>query len=308
MRRKTNSARAIGPAVAQRGDGMPSLVKSLILPYLKPKKQAEEPLPEAGLEEEGFTDVLKPYKKAALQKLRERGVPEEALVAADMLTPDSPLDFLSAGKQPDVSSVRRIRGKTKVSDLKMPPAGKVELPPAQNAQKTQIAGTLPTYAKAQELFSAPGEGTKSLDFGAGLGKGAELMKADSYEPFPRTGFNPTYTDASGIPDKSYSRVTNLNVLNVVPKETRDGIVKDIGRVLSPGGEAIITTRGRDVLTAKGADGPEAMSRITTAGTYQKGFTPSELREYIQETLGDEFTVQSVKLGPAGVKVIRKTKE
>ena len=176
-------------------------------------------------------------------------------------------------------------------------------PPVENARKTQIVGTLPTYIKAKQHLDNIHFG-KTLDFGAGLGIGAAYMGADSYEPFPRTSFKPTYTKVEQIPSKTYSRVTNLNVLNVLDRNARDIVVKNIGRVLTPGGIAIITTRGKDVMTAKGQEGPESMSNITSIGTYQKGFTPKELMNYVQDILGDGFTVQPLKLGRAGV-IVKK---
>ena len=182
-------------------------------------------------------------------------------------------------------------------------------PPPENASKTQIAGTLPTYVKAkQHLDSIHTYFGKTLDFGAGLGIGATYMGADSYEPFPRTNFKPTYTKVEQIPSNTYSRVTNLNVLNVLDRNTRDIVVKNIGRVLAPGGIAIITTRGKDVMTTKGQEGPESMSNITSIGTYQKGFTPKELMIYVQDILGDGFTVQPLKLGRAGVIVKKVTND
>jgi SAM-dependent methyltransferase len=179
----------------------------------------------------------------------------------------------------------------------------VKLPPPENAQRTQISGTFPTYEKAEELLSEVAPDGRTLDYGAGLGKSQELG-FDTYEPFPREGFNPTFSSAGDIPDNSYEKITNLNVLNVVPKDARDEIVTDIGRVLKPGGKAVITTRGRDVMSATGQPGPESMSVITGRGTYQKGFTQKELREYVQSTLGDDFEVENVGLGPAGV-VVKK---
>lgn len=186
-----------------------------------------------------------------------------------------------------------------------------DLPPPENARKTQIAGTLGTYKKASDIFKQHGVQGKALDFGAGLGKGtAELGgDAESYEPYPGPGFKPHYVDVTKIPDNSYERIVNLNVLNVVPNvgehRIRDEIVRNIGRVLAPGGMAIITTRGRDVLTIKGTPGEEPMSMVSSIGTYQKGFTQAELREYVQSVLGDGFIVNSVKLGPAGVVIKKK---
>ena len=197
--------------------------------------------------------------------------------------------------------------KMKISELKLDE----DLPPPENARKTQIAGTLGTYKKAGEIFKQHGVQGRALDFGAGLGKGtAELgSDAESYEPYPGPDFKPHYIDVTKIPSNSYERIVNLNVLNVVPNvgehRIRDEIVRNIGRVLAPGGMAIITTRGRDVLTIKGTPGEEPMSMVSSIGTYQKGFTQKELKEYVQSVLGDNFIVNSVKLGPAGVVIKKK---
>ena len=178
------------------------------------------------------------------------------------------------------------------------------IPPPENARKTQIAGTLPTYHKGKAHLDTHQPTGRTLDFGAGLGGGAAAIGADSYEPYPQKGFTPTYTKADSIPDNSYERITNFNVLNVVPENIRRVIVSNIGRILTPGGTAIITTRGKDVMSAKGQEGPEPMSRITTIGTYQKGFTSKELKGYVESILGPDFSVGTLKLGPAGV-IIRK---
>ena len=176
------------------------------------------------------------------------------------------------------------------------------LPPLSNSQKTQLAGqcTEPSYIKAKEIL---GEG-KTLDFGAGRGEGAERIGADTFEPFPREEFDPMFSNVTDIPSESYENVTSLNVLNVMPKNVRDQAVANIGRVLKPGGKAVVSTRGADVMGAQGRNGPEPMSIITTADTYQKGFTQPELRGYIQEQLGEGFVVSDlpskVKIGKAAV--------
>ena len=178
----------------------------------------------------------------------------------------------------------------------------------EDAQKTQITTTTSTYEKAKNILP---EGS-TLDFGAGKGVGAKKVGSDTYEPFADTSFSPTYTDAKSIPDNSYDNVTSLNVLNVVNPEVRSGIVQDIGRVLKPGGTGIITTRGMDVFgnsksPVRGILADEPRAVITSAGTYQKGFTQKELREYIKEELGDSFTVSDVSgLGKAGVKIKKKS--
>jgi SAM-dependent methyltransferase len=188
-----------------------------------------------------------------------------------------------------------------------PPPDIPILPPPENARLTQIATTGPTYQKAMEYLRAAGVEGDLLDFGAGRGHGAKSIGAHSYEPYPPEGFSPNFTRSADIPEKSYNGVLNLNVLNVLPPDLRDAVVKEIGRVMAPKGQAIITTRGRDVMAAKGQPGPEPMSLIIGEGDkarYQKGFTQRELTDYLTSTLGEDYAVDPLKLGPAGARVTR----
>ena len=180
------------------------------------------------------------------------------------------------------------------------------LPPAENAARTQIIGTLPTYQKAGNMFKEMGGQGKTLDFGAGLGEGAKVLNADTFEPFAKN-WSPTFTNASDIPSDAYGQLTNLNVLNVMPREMRDQTVSDIGRVMDKGGLGILTTRGKDVMNAQGRPGPEPTSIITSRDTYQKGFSPQELEEYLKYILGSKFDINKVNLGPAGAVIRKKAK-
>jgi hypothetical protein len=191
----------------------------------------------------------------------------------------------------------------------IPGVGNDALPPARNAALTQRANTYATYKKADEVLTATGLPGKTLDFGAGLGMSRELGY-DTYEPFPKD-WTPNYNTAEAIPSNSYNKVTNLNVLNVVPPNTRDNIVQNIGRVLKPGGKAVITTRGtHEVLattTAAPAKNGDPNAIITNPGkpneTYQKGFNNTELRDYTQRILGNNFIVQTKKIGSAKASVL-----
>lgn len=182
----------------------------------------------------------------------------------------------------------------------------LSLPAAENAARTQIIGTLPTYGKAADMLAQRGATGQAIDFGAGLGKGAELLGpgTHTYEPFAQN-WNPTYSNAKDIPSDAYGRLTNLNVLNVVPREARDEIVQNIGRVIEPGGQGIITTRGADVMKAQGRPGPEPTSVITSRDTYQKGFSKQELEDYLKYMLGQGYDINKINLGPAGVHIKKK---
>jgi len=183
------------------------------------------------------------------------------------------------------------------------------LPPAENAARTQIIGTLPTYEKAGQLLQSRGAMGRGLDYGAGLGEGVKRLPGnwDTYEPFAKN-WDPTFSNMQDIPEDAYGQLTNLNVLNVVPREVRDEIVQGIGRSMEPGGLGVITTRGKDVMSAKGRPGPEPMSIITSRDTYQKGFTNPELQDYLRYMLGENFDIAPVGLGPAGSTIKKKKAE
>ena len=177
----------------------------------------------------------------------------------------------------------------------------------EDAGKTAIKGTERTYKKVEQLINTKGK--KTLDYGAGRGIGAKQIGADTYEPF--VDISPTYKVSKDIASESYDRITNLNVLNVVKPEARDEIVKEIGRILKPRGEAVISTRGLDIFgdkarPVKGVLGDEPMSVITSTGTYQKGFKPDELLEYTASILGNGYKVERViDVGKAAVKITKK---
>ena len=104
--------------------------------------------------------------------------------------------------------------------------------PKESTQKTQLGkSTIPTYKKVEREFLPEG---KRLDYGAGRGLGAKEIKADTFEPFPRKDFNPTFTQTEKIPSSSYENISSLNVLNVLQQNDRKKAVEEIGRILKPG--------------------------------------------------------------------------
>ena len=180
------------------------------------------------------------------------------------------------------------------------------IPSADTTRKTQRANTAGTYNKIKSKLK---EGN-TLDFGAGLGLGTEILKSDSFEPFPPANFVPTYQAVQQIPENSYDNIVSLNVLNVLPKASRNDAVRTIGRSLKVNGTAFITTRGMDIYgnkqnPARGLRSDEVGSIITADGqSFQKGFTQAELTGYIQSMLGSGFSVEAIPEGAAGVKVTK----
>jgi hypothetical protein len=187
------------------------------------------------------------------------------------------------------------------------------------AQKTQIATTGGTYSKAAKIMEDY-QKFNSLDYGSGMqvNQAKQALNADTFEPFPQLDKAEKY----GMPDfvraedinKKYDFITNFSVLNVLQKADRDKAVKNIGRLLDDNGMAIITVRSKDdVLKAS----PKAKSKlsdselITAKGTYQKGFTRKELKEYLNKTLGEDYDVMDLpnkyKMSGVGV-IIRKVRK
>jgi SAM-dependent methyltransferase len=152
-----------------------------------------------------------------------------------------------------------------------------------SSAKTQIATTVNTYAKASSQLDPKG---KTIDYGAGLGLGADVLRekgfaTDSYEPFPdrwKGKQGVTFTDSFEIPSNAYENVTNFSVLNVVKPDVRNFIVSEIGRILAPKGKALITARTlQDVSAAKIKTPSTEPGGFIVGDRYQKGFSQKELK-------------------------------
>jgi hypothetical protein len=187
-------------------------------------------------------------------------------------------------------------------------ASKFIFPPSENSGLTQIPGTIPTYRKADKILNDLGAEGLGIDYGAGLGKGAKVMSGEfqTFEPFHQNKWKPDFVNPKDIPSDAYGRLVNLNVLNVLNPEARAEAVKNMGRVMQPGGTGIVTTRGMDVMRTKsGHPGPEPTSFVTGKGTYQKGFMPTELEDYLKYMLGQGYNIDRLGLGPAGALIRKK---
>ena len=142
-----------------------------------------------------------------------------------------------------------------------------------------------------------------VDIGAGRGmnvrnleaKGIKVIAIEpSADPREWGDRTPEHLYSSEAPSKVADLVFNSYVLNVVPEDVCKGILSDIGRILKPGGRALIITRGNDVGSANAVTHPEygklewsPLEKVTKSEgllTYQKGFTVETLSAEIQEVL------------------------
>jgi hypothetical protein len=168
---------------------------------------------------------------------------------------------------------------------------------------TQVSNTVSTYRKVKDKHFKDVPAEDILDYGAGLGRASEEMGFDSFEPFPKGGFTPTYTDASQI-SREYNGVINNAVLNVLPRQQRVEAVRGIGKSLAVGGKAVIMARGRGFLKSLVNPRPYQDGVITGKDTFQKGFTKQELMDFIRSILGPDFKVSETSSGDVGVVVTR----
>ncbi len=178
------------------------------------------------------------------------------------------------------------------------------------SRKTQIPATITTYRKVAKGHFSDIPPNEVLDFGAGLGVGTREFGFDSYEPFPQRGletykWTPDYTDPSQI-NKEYKGLISNAVLNVIPNVNgdRDAAVRAIGKALAPGGKGFVAARGKAFLKDLKNPKPYGDGVITSSGTFQKGFTRAELRDYIAGILGPDFIVTPAKLGDMSVLITR----
>jgi len=168
---------------------------------------------------------------------------------------------------------------------------------------TQVSNTVSTYRKVRDKHFKDVPVEDILDYGAGLGRASEDMGFDSFEPFPKGGFTPTYTDSSQI-NREYKGVINNAVLNVLPRQQRVEAVRGIGKSLAVGGKAVIMARGRGFLKSLVNPRPYQDGVITGKDTFQKGFTKQELMDFIRSILGPDFKVSETSSGDVGVVVTR----
>lgn len=179
---------------------------------------------------------------------------------------------------------------------------------------TQIRTTVNTYRNIYNILRSEGFTGTILDASSGLGDGTRAgieeygFDVEDIEPYPDSGYTPKYQDYSAL-DKKYDVIISNAVLNVLPQDQRDALVVKMGELLNDGGRIFINVRGNDVESlAKTGKNIHLGTREwieTVKGSYQKGFTKDELKAYLEDALGSEYTVEkSNKFGGVSVVVTK----
>lgn len=181
---------------------------------------------------------------------------------------------------------------------------------------TQVKGTVGSYRKVYDALRSEGFNGTILDASSGLGYGTKAgveeygFDVEDIEPYPDSDYKPKYTDYSSL-DKKYDVVISNAVLNVLPQDQRDALVAKMGELLNDGGRMFVNVRGKDVLNASGklaineANMEYFIPRTAKTGSYQKGFTKPELVAYLQDALGDGYTVEPTNMFGAVSAIVTK---
>ena len=187
-----------------------------------------------------------------------------------------------------------------------------------------------------------------LDASSGLGLGTKAGREMGFnvtdiEPFPAKNYHPDYTDYSKLQDmvasgevEGYDYIISNAVLNVIPQNTRDNLVAAMGSLLKPGGQMFINVISK---TYDGAvkSSPDLKNSLATrkgsartmegdysakgnvygrghetfvwgSNSVQKVFSYNELTAYLEDALGDGYTVKRDSLGMTGVTVTKDAVE
>lgn len=178
---------------------------------------------------------------------------------------------------------------------------------------TQITSTVNTYKKIGDFISNEGlEGKSVLDASSGLGVGTQALRdigmdVDDVEPYPSSKrIPPTYSRYEDI-DKKYDYIISNAVLNVIPDDWRSDVLKSMADKLKVGGKLFINVRDAKGVSSQKQkielDDPSEILVTDSKGNiraYQKGFTRSSLKEYVERELGDMFEVETANPNNSGM--------
>jgi len=125
-----------------------------------------------------------------------------------------------------------------------------------HAKNVALSGESPEYfaiykQKFLERLLGPLD-APVLDFGCGIGNLTRLLVGSfahvrGYDPSSesvvlakkRAPLADFYDDLDSIPEKTFGAVVLANVLHHVPPENRAGLMKTVGKLLAPGGKAVV---------------------------------------------------------------------
>lgn len=185
---------------------------------------------------------------------------------------------------------------------------------SETRNPTQIRGTVTTYRKIYNYLREHNFDGEILDASSGLGYGTRAgideygFRVEDIEPYPDKSYKPKYTDYSKL-TKKYDAIISNAVLNVLPQDQRDALVIKMGELLNGGGTLFVNVRGDDVNNLSSNSRNVNISNmewyVDSTGSYQKGFTRPELVAYLQDALGNGYSVEPATFFGKTAAIVRK---
>ena len=181
---------------------------------------------------------------------------------------------------------------------------------------TQVEGTRKTYAKVGDWIERHlGKGVTILDASSGMGygtadlreRGFDIEDVEPYQSERRKAENPATYDSYSKIDKQYDYIISNAVLNVIPDDWRRDVLHDMAGRLKEGGRLFINTRKageeKSIKDKVELDSPREVlvKRGGRISSYQRFFTPAELRAWVESELGEGYSVEVANEGNSGTK-------
>ena len=181
---------------------------------------------------------------------------------------------------------------------------------------TQVEGTRKTYNKVGDWIEGNmGKEVSILDASSGLGygtmdlreRGFNIEDVEPYQSEQRKQENPATYSSYGDIEKQYDVIISNAVLNVIPDDWRANVLHDMADRLKAGGMMFINTRKageeKNIKDKIELDNSREVlvKRNGKIASYQKFFTPTELKEWVENELGAGYTVAIANEANSGTK-------
>lgn len=181
---------------------------------------------------------------------------------------------------------------------------------------TQVTKTVGTYNKVGEwIENNLGKDVEILDASSGMGLGTQSLRekgfniedVEPYQSEDRKQNNPATYSAYGDIDKQYDYIISNAVLNVIPDDWRADVLHNMAERMKDGGKMFINTRmagqEKDIKDKIELDTPQEVlvKRNGKISSYQKFFTPQELKSWVENELGEGYTVEVANEKNSGTK-------
>jgi hypothetical protein len=181
---------------------------------------------------------------------------------------------------------------------------------------TQVEGTRKTYNKVGDWIEKNlGKDVSVLDASSGMGygtadlrgRGFNIEDVEPYQSEERKANNPATYDSYDKIGKKYDFIISNAVLNVIPDDWRAGVLHNMAAAMNDGGRMFINTRRageeKSIKDKIELDSPREVlvKRNGKIASYQRFFTPAELKEWVESELGDGYSVEIANEKNSGTK-------